>query len=447
MAKTIYPFEVKHRDIWSIALPATFAFITEPLAGLVDITVIGRLGDANLLAGLVLGAFAFSFIMSFAFFLRLGTAGLVAQAVGAREKHQGLVHVVRSILMAVAIGVLLLALTPVLLWACDLLFAPEAEVVPSLATYLGTRLWSAPFALINFALLGWFYGRAEATTGMVLQILIGGGNIVFSILFVHQFGWGVWGVAFGTVLAEIIAASLGLYLVLRQFGGLRKIINYVPKNRLFDRTELGRFFALSRDLIIRTAALEATFVFFTAQASREGAVVLAASTIILNFQMITAFFLDGQAQAAEQLCGKAVGANYRPAFERAIKLAMIWGFGIGSSMAVVWLIGGPYLIDFMTTAPDVRATARDYMLIASLMSVTGIAAFVMDGVMTGATLNTVIRNGMLAALAVFLIVAITLQPLLGLNGLWIALHLFFIARGAIFWVAVQRKIPQIFRPD
>ena len=279
---------------------------------------------------------------------------------------------------------------------------------------------------------------------MILQFLIGGGNILFSIMFVYQFGWGVWGVAFGTVLAELIAVVVGLIIVMRHYGGIGAIISTLPRSELLKIGELKRLFALSRDLTIRTAALESTFAFFIAQASREGTIALAASTIILNFQMITAFFLDGQAQAAEQLCGKAVGANFRPAFERAVRLAMIWGLGIGFTMFMFWITFGPILIDFMTTVPEVRSVARDYMLMASLMSVTGIVAFVMDGVMTGATLNTIIRNGMLAALAVFLTAAIILQPLFGINGLWAALHLFFIARGVIFWFAVRHKMPSLF---
>ena len=121
-----HPFAVRHRDVWGIALPASIAFITEPMVGIVDITVVGRLGDAGLLGGLVLGALVFDFIFSLAYFLRIGTAGLTAQAVGARDPRDGLLHVARAILLALLAGVLLIALAGPLLALANLLLAPEA---------------------------------------------------------------------------------------------------------------------------------------------------------------------------------------------------------------------------------------------------------------------------------------------------------------------------------
>lgn len=442
-ARQTHPFEVRHKDVWSIALPATFAFVTEPIAGLVDLTVIGRLGDADLLAGLVLGALAFGFIIAFAFFLRLGTAGLVAQAVGSRDADEGFVHFARAALLAVGIGLLLILLIWPLTLASHIILAPEAGALEPFNTYFGVRLLSAPFVLVNFALLGWFYGRAQATTGMLLQILVHGGNIIFSVLFVYGFGWGVWGVAFGTLIAELIAVVVGLVLVARYVGRTRLVAITQPA-LLLEANAVHRMFALSRDLMIRSVVLEASFLFFIAQLSREGNVALAGNMILLNLMMFIAYFLDGQAQAAEQLCGKAVGANYRPAFDRALRLAMGWGFGLAAGLCVILLLAGPWLISLMTTAPEVQAAAAEHLVIASLVTITGVMPFVMDGVMTGATLNVIMRNGMIAALALFFIAAFVLQPILGIAGLWLALHVFFIARGVIFYIAVQMKKPALF---
>ena len=445
--RPVHPFTVRHRDVWSIALPATFAFITEPLAGLTDLTVIGRLGDANLLGGLVLGVLAFNFIAALFFFLRIGTGGLVAQAVGARDRNEGLVHFARAAILGGGAGLAIIILGGPIITLARVLLGPGPEVVPPFETYLGIRLWSAPLTLINFALLGWFYGRAKATTGMLLQFLVHGSNIVFSVSFVYLLGWGIAGVAFGTVLAEAISAITGLGLVLRHAGGLSALRAALPRTALVDAPSVTRLVALSRDLIIRSIALDGTFAIFTAQMAREGAVILSANAILLNFVMVMSFFLDGQAQAAEQLCGKAVGANYRPAFERAMHLATIWGLVIGAGLMLVFLVAGPFAIDFMTTAEEVRAAAREHLVIAALVALTGVHAFVMDGVIIGATLNKVIRNGIIVAALVFLVLAFALQPQFGLNGLWIALHGFFISRGIFYWLAVRRKKSELFEED
>jgi putative MATE family efflux protein len=439
-----YPFTVGHGDVWKIALPASVAFITEPLVGIVDIAVIGRLGDAGLLGGLVLGALLFDIVFSLAYFLRIGTAGLTAQAVGARDPRDGLLHAVRAILLGVGIGVLMIALATPIRYVAMVSLAPDSGAAAALADYFHYRIWSAPFSLVNYALLGWFYGRAAARTGMVLQLLLHGIDIALSIWFVHGLGWGVPGAALGTVVAQIVAALAGLGLLLRHYGGIGAILRHVSPGELLDAVALRRMFGLSRDLMIRSMALMGAYAWFAAQGSRMGEVALSANAILLNLLMVVGFFLDGIAQAAEQLTGKAVGANWRPAFERAYGLSFIWGLLISAGLGLAWYFSGPLLVGLMTTNAEVQAYAHAYLPIAALCTISFMPAFVYDGILIGATLNTTMRNGMIASLVVFLAAALALQPLAGNWGLWAAMHCWFIARGGIYWWALERRKAGLF---
>ncbi|MBU1176188.1 MAG: MATE family efflux transporter [Alphaproteobacteria bacterium] len=442
--RPVHPFTIRHRDVWSIALPATFAFITEPLAGLTDLTVIGRLGDAGLLGGVVLGSVVVTFVFAAAFFLRMSTAGLTAQAIGAKARDDGLIHLMRATILGIGLGVLAIALGKPIEMIGAVLMAPPPETVPAYELYFGIRLVSTPFVLVNFALLGWFYGRAAATTGMLLQMLIHGVNIVLSVGFVYGLGWGVAGVAWATVLGQVAAALTGGVLVLRHFGGFKPTRALIRLAALIDPLELRRLFGLGRDLTIRTLLLEAVYAFFAAQTARLGDISLAANHLLLHVLMVIAYFLDGQAQAAEQLCGKAVGANYRPAFGRAVRLTLGWGLGIGFGLfALVYGFGG-MLIDFMSTNADIRAAARDNLVFAALTAFTGVFPFVFDGVATGATLNAAIRNGMLFSVAVYVAAALVLQPLWGLTGLWVSLHVFFLGRGFYLAWATRRSLDRLF---
>lgn len=439
-----YPFTVTSRDVWRIALPASFAFITEPLVGLTDITVIGRLGDANLLGGLVLGALLFDFLFSLAYFLRIGTAGLTAQSIGERDPREGLLHAVRAIVLGAVIGIGMIVLSIPLLWIADVLLAPQPGVREALATYFCIRIWGAPFVLINYVMLGWFYGRAAATTGMALQILLHGVNIVSCIVFVYVLHWGVAGAAFGTLLGEIVAALLGLMLFVHHFGGMGKLIGLVKPSELHEGAALRRLVGLNRDLMIRSASLMAAYAWFAGQGSRMGEVALSANAILLNQLMIVAFFLDGIAQAAEQLGGKAYGANWRPAFDRAYGLSFAWGFGISAALGLMWFFGGDALVGLMTTNEAVRETAHEYLWIAALTAITAMPAFLYDGILIGLTQNAMMRNGMVASLLVFFAAALALQAPFGNLGLWIALHLWFIARATFYWVSLERRRPALF---
>lgn len=439
-----FPFTVTSRDVWSIALPASLAFITEPLVGFTDITVIGRLGDANLLGGLVLGALVFDFLFSLAYFLRIGTAGLTAQAIGARDPRDGVLHAARSLTIAVVAGVLMVALSVPLLWLADLVLGPQAGVREALETYFSIRIWGAPFVLINYVMLGWFYGRAAATTGMSLQILLHGINIVSCLLFVFVFHWGVAGAAFGTLLAECIGASGGLVLFVRHFGGVRKLFALIGWDELRETQALTRLVGLNRDLMIRSAALMSAYAWFAAQGSRMGEIALSANALLLNQLMIVAYFLDGIAQAAEQLSGKALGANYRPAFDAAYRLSFRWGFVISIGLGLAWYFGGDAAIGLMTTNEQVRQAAHAYLWVAALGTLTFMPAFVYDGILIGLTQNAAMRNGMVASLGVFLVAALVLKLPLGNLGLWLALHLWFLARGGFYWWSLERRRSALF---
>jgi putative MATE family efflux protein len=445
MLRSTYPFEVRSADIWRIALPASLAFITEPLAGLSDIAVIGRLGDSALLGGLVLGALVFSFIYSMAFFLRTGTAGLTAQAIGARDPQDGLIHFARAAAVSILAGIVMIMLSwPILVFANWTLAPPTPEVADALAAYFNVRIWSSPFSLINFALLGWYYGRGHARTGMILQLVIHLVDIVLSIFFVYALGWGIFGAALGTVLGQVAAALLGLTFLIRHYGGVGRLLALIHTVELLDPVGVKRMLGLSRDLMLRSIAMMSVYAFFAAQGSRLGEETLSANALLLNLLMISSYLLDGTAQAAEALCGRAIGANYRPAFERAYALSMRWGLVIGIALTLTWMFGGMVVIDLMSTSQTVRDQAQAFLWIAALTSLTGVATYIYDGILIGATMNATMRNGMIVALGIFLAACFVLQPLHGNLGLWYALNIFFLARGAYYWVALERRKAMLF---
>ena len=182
--------------------------------------------------------------------------------------------------------------------------------------------------------------------------------------------------------------------------------------------------------MIRTAALITAWLFFAAQGARSGDVVLAANSVLHNLVLLGAFFLDGFASAAEQLCGRAIGARDAPAFSRSVKLSLGWGFGFGVAATLALLAGGPLLIDLMTASADVRAAARDYLVYAALASVIGTFAFTYDGIYIGATWTRDMRNLMIVTIVLYFAAWWLTLPL-GNTGLWLSILVFLGVRGAL----------------
>src|ERR1700753_372151 len=305
--RPLRPTQVTTARVVAVAGPAMVANLTTPLIGIVSTTAIGRLGDATLLGGVARASVLFDCMFWLFAFLRMSTVAFTAQSLGAGEAQEVRAILLRGFIVAGVIGAGLIArqlpLATLLLGA----MGGSEGVSRAARTYFIIRIWSAPLALANYVVLGWLIGQARAALAVSVQVAINVINIGATILLVLVFDAGIAGAAIAAVIAEATGFVIGV-LVARRLSHGRLA---VPRATLFDRTKLMRMLTVNRDIMIRTAALISAFLFFTAQGARAGDVTLAANAVLTNFLLINAFFLDGLANAAEQLCGNAYGARDR----------------------------------------------------------------------------------------------------------------------------------------
>lgn len=402
------------------------ANLTTPLIGIVSTIAIGRLGDATLLGGVAIASVIFDCLFWLFAFLRMSTLAFTAQALGAGETQELRAVLLRGLALAVLIGTVLIVLQVPL--AAILLGAMGGSegVTRAAKAYFTIRIWSAPLVLANYVVLGWLIGLARAKLALTVQIAINVINMMATVLLVLALHAGIAGAAIAAVVAEAAGLLIGIFIARHLSNAQAR----VPRAALLDRTKLIRMFAVNRDIMIRTASLIAVFLFFTAQGARAGDVTLAANAVLNNFLLISAFFLDGLANAAEQLCGRAYGARDRAAFSSAVRLVILWGYGFALAVTAVFALFGPMLIDLMTASEDVRHSARDYLWFVVLAPVLGVFAFAYDGIFIGATWAREMRNLMMLSLLVFLAAWLTLRSF-GNAGLWGALLVHYAARGGL----------------
>jgi MATE family multidrug resistance protein len=415
--------EVSHRTVVRIALPMTLAHITTPLLGFADAAVIGRLGEAHLLGAINAGAVMFDFIFWGFGFFRMATAGLTAQALGAGDKQEMRAVLMRSLVLAVGIGLAIIVLQRAIAAIAFAGLGASPEVTEAARIYYNIRIWSAPFAFATYAILGALIGRGRTDLGLSLQIAINVGNIALNVLLVYGMGLGIYGSGLGTLIAEIGGTAAGAAIIF----WLDTRFYDVPRALLFAREKLRRLTAINIDIMIRTVALLFSFAYFTSLGARGGDVILAANAILMNLFMITAFFLDGFATAAEQMCGQSLGARDEAGFRGVVRLTSFWCVAFSLAVALFAFLGGGAFIDFISTNEAVRTYALAYLPYAALTPLLGALAFEFDGVYIGATWTREMRNLMLAALVLYLVASFALRPL-GNAGLWIALLVFLAAR-------------------
>ncbi|MEO1613938.1 MAG: MATE family efflux transporter, partial [Pseudomonadota bacterium] len=249
-------------------------------------------------------------------------------------------------------------------------------------------------------------------------------NIALDLLFVLGFEWGVEGVAIATLIAEWSGALLGLWLLRACFRGTA----WRDRALILRADRLRRMMAVNGDILIRTLLLQTGFALFTIHSAGQGEVNLAANHVLMNFLFIIAHALDGFAFAAEALVGQSLGARNRAKLRRAALICGLWGMIVAGVLALAFLIGGPAIIEVITTAPDVRAAAMAYLLWLVASAPVSLPSFMLDGIFIGATRTREMRNAMIISLGVYLIALFTLPNLFGNHGLWAAMLIFFIAR-------------------
>ncbi|MCF2905331.1 MATE family efflux transporter [Octadecabacter sp. CECT 8868] len=436
---TEQPQSLTHQRILNIAVPVVLANLTVPILGLVDTGVVGQMGEAAPIAAVGIGALILTGFYWIFGFLRMGTTGFAAQAIGAGDAVENATILIRALAIAALGGLAIFALQwP--LFAFGFWLSPASGEVENLArTYMTVRVWSAPFLIATYAITGWLVAAERTRDVLVIQLVMNGVNIGLDLLFVLGWGWGVEGVAVATVIAEIAGCGLGLWYCRTAFQGAP----WQDRARLLDPVKLRRFASVNADILIRSLFLQAIFMSFLFFAARYGDVRLAATHILLQFLTLTAYAMDGFAFAAETLVGQAMGAGRRAIFRRASVMVSIWCFSTGVALALVFGLFGGQIIDWMTNASDVRLVAREFLFFMALTPLISAAPFMMDGIFIGATRTRDMRNMMALSTLIYFAAALVLMPLFESHGLWIALLISFAARGATLawkYPALERSI-------
>lgn len=405
--------------------------VSVPLVGLVGTGVLGNLEDEVYLAAVAAAVQVFSILFVGLNFLRMGTTGITAQAHGSLTRDPAGSTAIRqslgeAVVMALVLGVLIILLQVPIANAAFGLIGAEPDVTRYAREYFFIRVWSAPAALFNFAALGWLLGMQNARGPLLITLVINLTNVTLDLWFVLGLGLKVQGVATGALLAELAGAGAAGWLLVRE---LRRHPGNWSGTRLLDLNSYRALLRINGNLFVRTLALMFTFAFVTVQGARMGSVFLAANALLMNFQWLTAYALDGIANAAEALVGKAIGARDQEGLRRAVRRTLAWSLGFGTLFSLAFWLAGPAIVRTLTSLPEIRSAALEYLPWMILLPLISVWSFFYDGVFVGATLSREMRVVMTTtALLVFIPVWFFTRDL-GNHGLWLAFTAFMVVRG------------------
>jgi putative MATE family efflux protein len=420
----------RDRRILALALPAVVTLAADPLMGLVDTAVVGRLGAAELGAlGLAVAVLtALSWIFNFLVF---GTTSTVARAVGAGHLDVAGRRVVHAASVAVGLGLVvggvLLVAGPTLLRSVG---AVE-ELLPPASTYLRIRALGVPFLLLSFVGHGAFRGVSDTRTPLLVVVVANVVNAVLTFWLVFGVGLGIAGAAWATVAAEVITVLIFATLL----GRTRLPL---AGHGLPRRAELTALVVVSRDLFLRTGGLVLGLLAITAAAARIDAVTAAAYQVLYQLFLLVSFLLDGIAIAGQAMVGTALGAGDEDEARATGRALLRWGVAGGAAIAVLFLVGSRVLPRVLTDDPAVLALLATTWWFAALGHAVNGPTFALDGVLMGAEDFGYLRTWTVAAAVLGGVTAQLVASLGGgLFGLWAAVQLMMVVRLASLVLRVR----------
>ena len=418
---------IRDRQILQIALPSIVSNITVPLLGMIDVAIVGHMGSAAYIGAVAVGSMIFNLVYWLFGFLRMGSSGLTAQALGRRDLTEVMRLLIHALAVALGIALLLIVCQEPLRWLMFWLIGPTPDVAPFATTYFYIGIWGAPASLGLFSLSGWFIGMQNTRIPMFISIMQNVVNILVSLTLVYGFGMKIEGVALGTVIAQYA----GLLMALSGLRFYKRLYKYMILEGTFVREAMVRFFNVNRDIFLRTLCLVAVNLYFTSAGARHGAIILSVNAVMLQLYLFFSYFIDGFAYAGEALGGRTYGAKNGAAFRETLRRLWGWATGVALAYTLLYAIGGQWIVSILTDEPQVLETSKDYIWWVWLVPMAGTCAFIWDGVFIGITATRgMLISSFISALLFFGVYEI-FKGMLGNHALWLAMIIYLAMRGII----------------
>jgi MATE family multidrug resistance protein len=427
-----------NKDILKLAIPNILSNLSVPLLGIVDTALVGHLSEAYYLGAVAIGGAIFNFIYWGFGFLRMGTTGLTAQALGRKNQTEISEIFYRALIVALGGAVLLIALQYLILNLALIFIHASGEVEFYASSYFFIRIYAAPATLSLYVILGWLLGMQDAKTPLLLTVSGNILNIIFSYIFIYLMDMSSDGVALGTVFAQYFTLIFAVFLLYKKFT-----VHFVkiPFSHLITLDKFTSFFKLNGDIFLRTMSLVFVFSFFTAKSAEFGDLVLAANTILIQLWMVFSYGIDGFAFAAESLVGKSFGAKDFSTLKKLVETVFLYGGGLGLVFSIVYFVFDDLILSIFTNNNAIISTVMVYWVWTIVAPFINSFCYIWDGIYLGATVSKPLRNSMLFSTFIVFLPAFYLgREFYGNHGIWAAMLFFMAARGISLTLLANKNL-------
>ncbi len=404
---------------YRLVLTNILSSILVPLSGLIDLAFLGHLPDLSYLAGVALAGVVFSYLYRVLKFLRSSTNGVTAQAVGAEDDDAILLILLRNGLIALGIGLLILILQYPLQKVGFTFLVGTMEVKNAGIDYFNARIWGAPAVLLNFVLIGWFFGREMNGFVLALSALESITNIVLDYVFIIKLGWGSTGAGLTTAMSQYLMLLGGAIVVCFSINW-SKVLEAL-KNVL-DWSAIDSTFKLNGSLFVQSLVLVTTLSVFIDLSSAMGTIVLVQNSLLLQAGVLTLFAVQGVGFATQSLAGNFKGKGASAQLAYLVAIAATTSAFIALFLAGVCILFPNSVFRLLTNHTEAIENLSSYLLWLLPFQTFYALSSTLEGYFVGLTEGKILRNSSLASFIIgFLPIAIAAWYWHSNNLLWLAM--------------------------
>ena len=421
-----YSGKFSKKKIILLSIPVFLSNLAIPLVGIVDTGLMGNLGETKYLAATSIATSVMTMIIWSFGFLRMGTVGIVSQAYGRGDYREIVKTLLRNFLIAVIIALLIIALKPLIYSSIQYCFNTSFETQKLINTYLNVRVFSVPAELSIYILVGFYLGIQKTKISSLLIVVLSTLNIVFSSLLVLSYNLNVFGVALGTLIASYITIIIFYFYT---YSFIVKKFKIIPKfEKLIVKSKLLRLFNINLNIFIRTLFLTFSFLWVTYLGSKLGEDYLAVNTILMQFIILAAFFLDAYAFSTEGIIGFTVGRKNKISFLSVVRNSIQLSFFTALIVSIFYAMFFKQIVNIITDIELLRSISYKHFIWIIIIPPAASFCYQLDGIFIGASQTKEIRNAMIVSVLSFIGISIYLTSYFGNHGLWFSLLLFMILR-------------------
>ena len=431
---------INRKKVWSLSWPLIIANFTIPLVGLTDTIIMGHMPDSLYLAAIAIGGIVFNFMYAGLNFLRMGTTGIVAQKFGENNFEEVFFSLLRPTLIAVSVGFILYLNRNYIYYLSVYFLTPDQQLLALYKEYLFIRMIGLPAGLLNIVFLGWFFGMQKTKSVMLQLVIINLMNVIASLYLAVYLEYGIFGVALGSVLAQISGLFLSIIIFFNHF----KTLNFISfeLKKIINLNGFLNLFSISKNLFVRTMILVSVQAYLIKKSGLIGVDQLATMEILIVIFGLSSYTLDAFAHAAESTVGVSIGSKNKKNIYKSIKNTTEFALSFSLLIGIVLYITDYYIINLFTDIPILQDLTIDLWSLVIITPFISMLAFQLDGIFIGATLAKEMRNSMiLSSLIFYVIIEFIIQDTLNLKNLYSCFLLFLILRG----VFLTFYLPRVFK--